>query len=378
MTDNNTTPNTAQSEPISTNKKAWKTILLLVFFALALWAVWQITNHFTQGDVATLQVVLDNIDILYVVALVALVLFLVFSDGFKYALINKIINGKYDYAFCVNISIMGKFYDNITPFNTGGQPYQVYQLHKRGYSGSGSAAVPVLKYVVQLICMIVVSVVLYIANNSALDTVGSTQILVVKTSAYVGVAIAAMLPTAVVFFSLFPRFCHSTVAFFCRLLAKIRIIKDADKATDKAVNFLSGYSHTFANIVHDMVAFVILIVINIIDYLLVMSVPYVLLLALGGTDPSWQLMYDVITLNAYTLFSASLVPTPGNSGAIELVYSMVFSPIPMGDGVLFWLVIVWRTATYYIYIIIGLIEMAVLFVRGAVSKRKANKSQPLN
>ena len=45
------------------------------------------------------------------------------------------------------------------------------------------------------------------------------------------------------------------------------------------------------------------------------------------------------------------VPTPGNAGAAEGTFFVVFSAL--SSGYVFWAMLIWRFFSYYIYIILG-------------------------
>lgn len=354
-------------------KNILKTILLVLFFAATFYTVYAVSKTLSGGSIASLNEVFSAISPTFAVILVAVTVWLMFSDALKYSILSKITSGRFDFALSFRVGVMGKFYDNITPFNTGGQAYQIYQYYKSGYSASASTAIPIIKYVFQLVSWITVSVVLYIANHRALDYLPAAQATAVGTLTYVGITIAASAPTLVVLFSLFPKPVAKVIEFFLKIGQKLKIVKDYDKTYGKICSFLDSYKRAFVHIAKNIVGIISLFLICCIDFLIIMSVPFFVVLALGNTAPSWQLLYDVITLNAYSLFAASLVPTPGNSGMIEGVASMAFAPIPMAAGALFWLVFIWRFCTYYIYIVLGLLGTAANFVESRYYKRVMKK-----
>lgn len=87
-------------------------------------------------------------------------------------------------------------------------------------------------------------------------------------------------------------------------------------------------------------------------------------------------MFEVMALNAYAAFAASVVPTPGNSGAMEGLITMAFSA--MAGATLMWVIFTWRFAVYYIYIIIGVGLTVFNFLRNVVRSRRAAKQQQLS
>lgn len=350
-------------------KKALKIILLLLFFGATFYTVYAVSKTLSGGSIASLEEIFSDVNVLYAVILALLVILLFFTDALKYAVVSKITTGKFRYRLAVSVGIMGRFYDNITPFNTGGQPYQVYQYYKQGYASSVATAIPIVKYIFQLIAWIFVSVILYIANSRALAYLPAGQAAAVGSLTYIGIVIASLAPAIVILFSLFPKTIHKFIVFFIRLGSKLKIVKDYEKVSNQTLAFLESYRMAFVYIAKNLWGVTALFVVSCMDFLLMMSVPFFVVIAFGKTEPSISLLFNVVTLNAYSLFAVSLVPTPGNSGAIEGVASMAFAPIPMANGALFWVVFAWRFCTYYIYIIFGLTGTLIKFCK----KRNRNR-----
>ena len=363
-----------QAVDMSNKKERWKkilkTVLLLLFFGATFYTVYAVSKTLSGGNIASLKDVLSTPNPLYLVLLFVIVLLIFLTDGMKYSVASKITVGKFDYKFNIGVGIMGRFYDNITPFSTGGQPYQVYQYYKRGYPASVSTVIPIVKYIFQLITKIIVCLVLYIVNHDVLDMLPKAQATAVASLTYIGIIVASFGPVTLILFSLFPNAINKIIRFVLKIGYKLKIVKDYDKKSKEVLDFLVNYSKAFKQVAGNFKTVVVMLIVSIIDFLLVMSVPFFVIIALGKTTPSVKLFWDMVTLNAYSLFAASLVPTPGNSGAIEGVASMAFAPLQMAEGALFWVVFIWRICTYYIYIVIGLTKTFFGFIRNRINRRK--------
>ena len=362
-----------QSKKAKRNKII-KTVLLLLFFGATFYAVYAVSKTLSGGNIASLNEVLSTVSPLFACVLVLVVILLFLTDAIKYSIVSKITMKKFDYKLNIGVGIMGRFYDNITPFNTGGQAYQVYQYYKAGYPSSIATVIPIVKYVFQLVAWIVVSLVLYIANHSVLGYLPDAQAAAVGSLTYLGIAVAACAPILVILFSIFPNAVHKVIAFFIKLGCKLKIVKDFDKVDKQVIDFLESYRQAFLYITKDFWGVASLIIVSMLDFIIMMSLPFFVIVALGKTEPTMELFWNMVTLNAYSLFAASLVPTPGNSGAIEGVASMAFAPFPMGEGSLFWIVFIWRICSYYIYIILGLLATFAKFIKNFVAKRKKVKN----
>ena len=76
---------------------------------------------------------------------------------------------------------------------------------------------------------------------------------------------------------------------------------------------------------------------------------------LGGNVAGMQggeLFFAVVVLAMYATYAATFIPTPGNSGAIEMIFLAAFAT--MTESVLFWFVLFWRFIIYYTWIVLGL------------------------
>lgn len=362
--------NEKPKKPESKKKKWAKRILLIAVFAFTFYAMYLMSTALNGGEVASLGKIFASADMRFFAVAVGLAALLILFDAFKYAILSRMTVGSYHYGTCLTAGIIGKFYDNITPFAAGGQPFQMVHFAKKDYPTGVATAIPTLKYIIQLYVYIAVSIVLYIANPDAIGYLDPTSRGVIQTACYVGLVFAVSAPSLFVFFSVAPKAADKVVCFFLKILCKLKIVKNFDETHKKVFLFVIGYQTAFKQLSKKYGGIVFLILFCIIDCLLYFALPYFLLVGMGGTSPDWKLLIDVVTLNSYSFFAASLIPTPGNSGAIEASYSMVFAPVAVASGTLFWIVFIWRFLTYYCYIFIGLVYNLSAFIQNKFRKRK--------
>ena len=64
----------------------------------------------------------------------------------------------------VKVSMIGQLFNNITPFSSGGQPMQAYELTKTGKRVSDSLSVLMLKFIVTQIALVVTTVIIVFAE----------------------------------------------------------------------------------------------------------------------------------------------------------------------------------------------------------------------
>ena len=105
------------------------------------------------------------------------------------------------------------------------------------------------------------------------------------------------------------------------------------------------------------------------------SIPYFIFCAFEGWQPAmWS---HILTLAVMVDLAACFMPLPGGTGVAELSFVALFSSL-FSTGNVFWALIIWRVASYYIYIIQGLLLLLYDAIIGnkRLSKNKEKWSKP--
>ncbi|MGN1066262.1 MAG: lysylphosphatidylglycerol synthase domain-containing protein, partial [Candidatus Fimimonas sp.] len=128
-------------------KKRWlSTVFFVAVIALTVVLMYQLSESAASGNEKTLTEILAHVRVDYALAAVAVLLTMMFLDSMKYFIIIHATTGKFRYAMALKTGLWGKYYDNITPFASGGQPFQVHYLYKKGFTGGESTAIISIKF----------------------------------------------------------------------------------------------------------------------------------------------------------------------------------------------------------------------------------------
>ncbi len=288
-------------------------------------------------------------------------------DRIKYRHMLMTSEGRDDPRGAFRCALLGKYYDNVTPFGAGGQPFQIHYLLKRGYSTATAAALPVIGFLTQQLAFCAIAAVVFIANRKAVDALP-----VIRVSAYVGLVMYLLLPVGILLFAAAPGVFHRLIGGFAKLLGKLHILKDPQKLSDSisgSMNeYVSGYRllnkrpHFFARLLLD----------SLIFQTAILSIPFFMLRAFGSGQSWWT----VFSLVVYVYAAVTVIPTPGNAGAAEGSFYAVFSTLE--GGALFWAMIGWRLLVYYTWLAAGLIVLARhASAREDAPKKKVPSDKPL-
>lgn len=240
------------------------------------------------------------------------------------------------------MAMLGRYYDNITPGAIGGQPFQIYYMHKHsGLERGHATAVPIVGMIVGQIGFLILAVVFFLVGNPMRDNA------VLMIPAWLGLLFYAFWPVTVACVNFFPRFTKKIFKFFVKILAKFKIVKNREKALADVENETDEYVKSVKTITKSRELFTSTIFLSVIFHFLTSCIPFFVLKAFGGDVDFLGSFATTLAVTSAVYF----VPTPGNAGAAEGAFYLVFSAL--SDGYVFWAMLIWRFFSYYIYIIFG-------------------------
>ena len=116
--------------------------------------------------------------------------------------------GKHRPYLSLKTAILGKYYDNITPLGSGGQPFQIYYLTKGGVPGAESMYLPVASFFLNQLAFLILCIMAFIVNSvtqgapvSNAGTAGKTLLIM----AYIGAVFSISIPVAIFIASFLPK-----------------------------------------------------------------------------------------------------------------------------------------------------------------------------
>lgn len=362
------------------NTRLWwiKTILLLLLVAVSIVMLFTLGDFLTGEDTPQLSFarLLQTIDYPLFILLLCIVLLYILVESAKYSYLLKVYTGKFRFRTAVKTMLLGKYYDGVTPLSTGGQPFQIYYLHKKNEIPRGAAtAIPIVKYIVSIFFLTVLSITLLSVTPKYVET--NAVNLTVLIISWISLALNLSLPAAIILFSVFPTPCKKVICAIVNLLHRFRIVKEPFKVKKKYLREMSEYSVTLKFFIKKFYKFLPLGFLCILESLLLVTIPFFVVIAIADVEPTLNLAIQIACLVIITRYTALLVPTPGNTGAAEAASSLVFVMVAGIGSVVGWVILVWRFLTYYMYILSGIglnifeiVQSAVQNKRGADGRAK--------
>ncbi len=259
----------------------------------------------------------------------------------------KSLDPKVKFKDSLFVTMIGQYFNCITPCATGGQPMQVYYYTKRGLSLGSAMTALVSRFIVYQFILTVYSVVFLVFKLPMFtDGIYKGLTVLVIIGFAVNTAVIVMLFMVAFFRKPTTKLAHGIV----KLLAKIKIIKDPEEKIIFIDNELEQYHENFLFIKSKPILVLKMCFFTIIQLFLYFSITYVIYLGFGLSETD---LFTIIACQAFVLMISSFVPLPGAMGAAEGSYAAFFGDI-FGSFTAF-STFIWRFLTFYLPIIIGLV-----------------------
>jgi uncharacterized protein (TIRG00374 family) len=334
----------------SSKKKKWLNLIFLLINIGVVAGVltYQLLNENAVTPISDLASKLNWGIIVLLIFIFALMMFL---ETAKFWILTYQTTRKSRPGLSYKLGALGKYYDNITPFATGEQPFQIYYLNKHGVSGADSVSIPMGKYVIWQLSFVTFTFIIMIFSIS-LNNFNNAGTAVVTAGSWIGFAINSALVLLVGILSISKKLGTKLITGILILLHKIKLIKNYDKVYQKLINLVDDYQSTMRRYAKNKWSFISVIFTTYLGFILHYSLPFVIHAAFYGFD--FSIFGTILTYCVMIDLTASFLPLPGGTGAAELSFTALFG-LYFVDGNIFWAMIIWRIFTYYSYILQGLI-----------------------
>lgn len=283
-----------------------------------------------------------------IIAILFIVIYWVLKGLALHSCINEF-DKNYTEKESIKLMITTQLFHAITPFATGGQPWQIYKLKKHGIPLSKGTNIVIEDFIGYQSALIIFGFVAVISN----------QIIhiIPNDSSLSHLVIFGFLMNSAVIFALFflafnKKVSKSIINAVLNFLGKIKVIKNVEEKKEKTSKSLEDFHESAKILLRKKEILFKIIVLNFFALAFQYFVPFAILVGLNVyVNP----LYVIIT-SAYVMLIDSLIPTPGSTGGLEYGFMSFFKNFVEGPKLSITM-IVWRFVTYYFGIIVGLIAL---------------------
>lgn len=264
---------------------------------------------------------------------------------------------KISFSLIAKITFATQFFNAITPFSTGGQPFQIYIINKKnGISYGRITSISLQNFIVYQTALVIQGFFAlfahYVWESSFISFDRKTSILII-----LGLGINFLIIAGLTVIANSKRLSHFISITLINFLAKLRIVKNPEGAREATNKFLCDFHRDIEVLSQDKKLFCFTVFINLIKLTLFYTLAYVLCMAIGIHDVS---LLSVIIASSFTMLISSVFPVPGASGGAELGFLIFFAPIISGSSATI-IMLMWRFFTYYMGLILGFLIFLFVF-----------------
>ncbi|MBQ3865910.1 MAG: flippase-like domain-containing protein [Clostridia bacterium] len=265
----------------------------------------------------------------------------------------------------LRVSMGGQYFNAITPFSTGGQPFQAYYLTKQGMDVGAASSCLLGRFLEYQVALVAVSTVLLLARLSYFRAQVTHFSLVVLVGYAVNAAVLAGLLAVGLWRGAADRVCRWAI----RLGAHLRLVKDKEKTLARAEESLDRFHRDFQGLLRHQGPLWTGFCLSVLQLLAYLSVPYFVYRAFGlsAADP-----LTLIGAEGFVMMISSFVPIPGAGVGAEGSFYFFFRHFFPVEGQVAVAMILWRLITFYLTVAVG---VGFALKAGGSGKRKERDKQ---
>lgn len=250
-------------------------------------------------------------------------------------------------------TIIGQYFNCITPLSSGGQPFQAYYYNRFGMPLSKSMPMLVCRFVTyQIATTTFCAVVLILRIGFFFEDYPQLMVLVV-----IGFVGGLGLLACLLAIAFWRSGIVKIVTFGFGLLGKLHIIKNPDERIADTVKTIDDSYTEMHFLFRKPKLFLESIGITFVQLFEYFSISYVIARGLGVGDAD---LLTVVACQAFVYMISSFVPTPGAMGAAEGSYAAFLGMIYPTAAAVALSTFIWRFLTFYLPIVTGMITTLVV------------------
>lgn len=335
------------------NKKIFRN---LIFFILLI----GITFYVLLKDQDILQIldILAKVKLPFVFLGMGCMAVYVMCEALNIGRTLKSLNEKSTFLRNVKYALIGFFFSSITPAASGGQPMQIYYMHKDKISVSNSTITLLMNLSSMQVITISFALISLVFNYKYLNGVLITFFII-----GILLNLSALILLLVGIFS--KRITKGFINLAIKIMRLFRI-KDIDTKKEKMENELSKYQNNAEYVKNNKVLIAKMIMTTFVQFVFYYGVTYCTYRALGFSEHNF---FEIISMQSVLFATVSGIPSPGAVGVTEGAFIEIFKTVYPAN-VMSSAVLLNRGINFYFLILVSCVVTVVNHVRSGRENSK--------
>lgn len=311
----------------------------------------------------------------------------IFAQVLMYKVLIKDLTGKSRWGLSYDVAVVGKYYDNVTPFAVGGQPMQIVRLATHGISPGVSTSIPIIKMIINNAMNMILALVffIFVVPKIPLTTpFNDILLLLFEILGVIGVIITVIVVLFMFLISSGSLFTRSFISGLLRLGYKLKIVKNYRASLKKTINQFAEYRASMSYLWKHKKLLLKMILLCFVECITYASMPFFVVMSfvtpesMGETLP---VVFFFICIARYYVcaMASSYIPLPGGTGLMEISFILLFGTIPgITNYKIVWMLLMWRFLSYYLIIIHGFVHELRKIIQNIIKNNKLKRQERAN
>lgn len=339
--ENNDEAETKKIEERPTNKKTAilnLSLIILIFLGLLIYML-------AVDGMENIIYVLKHVDYRWVLAGIGCLVIHWICESLNLHIPIKKMYSNQRFTNSIKVAMIGQLFNNITPFSSGGQPMQAYELNKTGKRVSDSLSAMAIKFIITQTALVSSTIIVVLIEFDFFKQLMNQYLWV----AMIGFIVNILAIVFVILIGIKKEIIIFIVTPIIKLLEKIRILKKKEEMIQKLNQSIDNFGNQFVIMKSEKKMVGTMFLIAVIQSIAYYSITYMVYRAFGNDGISFL---QIIPTQAFLLLIMTFIPTPGSGlgaeGGFYLLFNSIFQQGTINMSILFW-----RIYTFYLPIIVG-------------------------
>ncbi len=348
--------NNQEEKPINKKMTIFNfALIVLIFIGLFIYMI-------SVDGIDNIIEVLNNVDYRWVfLGILCLIIYWICEAVTLHLPLKKMyLNQSFSNSF--KVAMIGQLFNNITPFSSGGQPMQAYELTKTGKRVSDSLSAMAIKFITTQTALIVSTLIVVLLEFQFFVDLMQEYIWIV----IIGFSVNILAIILVILAGIKKKMITFFTSPIIRFMGKIHLFKNPEGMIEKLDNSIDHFREQFLFMKSEKEMVFKMFITAVVQSFAYYSITYMVYKAFGNSGITFL---QIVPIQAFLLLIMTFIPTPGSGlgaeGGFYLLFSSIFKHGTINMSILFW-----RIYTFYLPIIVG-----AFFLIPTKGKKSCNTNQ---
>ncbi len=244
----------------------------------------------------------------------------------------------------LKITLVGQYYSFLTPFASGGQPAQLYEMKKDDIPMTGATAVLVSKFILFQVTVTIYALILTLYKLPMI--MGNLE--KASTFVFIGLFINTFGLAVIIMIAFNSDKMKGIFKNIIQGLHKVHLVKKPEKRIKKLLEFVDEYDECIRTYKDDWKLTLAMFGASVLQVTAFFSITFFVYRALGLSGAS---IYHIITLQALLYMAIAFIPSPGTVGAAEAGFAMLLGSV-FSSNIIAVALLLWRGISYYFGLVV--------------------------